>query len=206
MRKKDTNKYNMVIQKFTEHYTSEMVLSKFGLLKDALDLRDQFSLCCPFHDDVLPSFRVSKETGVWHCFGCGVGGHLLKLLYMLDGSTLPFDIYVDNFLKQDIAMQRELGFRTIFLDSAHVPIETFIADRKQKRFKPKDGFDMPLSDLARKLSEVDRSYDCLSASLEMLQDGVPTNEVYKALRRVYNADKEKESPKETPKTLTELII
>ena len=29
---------------------------------------------CPFHDETTPSSSVRPALGVWHCFGCGLGG------------------------------------------------------------------------------------------------------------------------------------
>ena len=35
---------------------------------------------CPFHAEKTPSFHVNREKGFFHCFGCGVGGDVLKFL------------------------------------------------------------------------------------------------------------------------------
>jgi DNA primase len=35
---------------------------------------------CPFHAEKTPSFHVNRDKGFFHCFGCGVGGDVLKFL------------------------------------------------------------------------------------------------------------------------------
>ena len=34
--------------------------------------------CCPFHNEKTPSFSVSAERKMYHCFGCGAGGGLIN--------------------------------------------------------------------------------------------------------------------------------
>jgi len=44
---------------------------------------------CPFHAEKTPSFTVNEEKGIFHCFGCGVGGDLFHFLMHHDHLTFP---------------------------------------------------------------------------------------------------------------------
>ncbi len=35
---------------------------------------------CPFHAEKTPSFSVNPELGLYHCFGCGVGGDAIQFV------------------------------------------------------------------------------------------------------------------------------
>jgi len=52
------------------------------------DLRRQgarYTGLCPFHDERTPSFSVEPTEKLYHCFGCGVGGDVIKFVEEKDG-------------------------------------------------------------------------------------------------------------------------
>ena len=58
------------------------VLSQYMRLKRSG--RNYFGLC-PFHNEKSPSFSVSPDKQIFHCFGCGVGGNVFTFLMKIEG-------------------------------------------------------------------------------------------------------------------------
>ncbi|MCL6452442.1 MAG: DNA primase [Alicyclobacillus sp.] len=42
---------------------------------------------CPFHNERTPSFTVSQDRGLYHCFGCGAGGTVIRFVMDIEGLT-----------------------------------------------------------------------------------------------------------------------
>ena len=46
-----------------------------------------FKGLCPFHTEKTPSFMVSAEKQIWHCFGCNDGGDVISFAEKIEGLT-----------------------------------------------------------------------------------------------------------------------
>ncbi len=65
-----------IVAVISEH----VVLKKFG---------KNFKGLCPFHSEKTPSFSVSPEKRIYHCFGCGIGGNVFKFLMEIQNISFP---------------------------------------------------------------------------------------------------------------------
>jgi DNA primase len=61
---------------------------------------------CPFHDERTPSFSVETSKGVYHCFGCGVGGDSIG--FVQETEALPFVEAVELLAERyNVELKRE---------------------------------------------------------------------------------------------------
>ncbi len=58
------------------------VVSQYVTLKKSG--RNYFGLC-PFHREKSPSFSVSADKQIFHCFGCGAGGNVIHFISKIEG-------------------------------------------------------------------------------------------------------------------------
>jgi len=62
------------------------VVSETVLLKKA---GKNYIGLCPFHSEKTPSFTVSPDKQIFHCFGCSTGGNVFSFLMKQEGLTFP---------------------------------------------------------------------------------------------------------------------
>jgi len=63
-----------------------------GLVSDYVELTKSganYKGLCPFHGEKTPSFTVHEGKGIFHCFGCGVGGDAIGFLKRIENLSYP---------------------------------------------------------------------------------------------------------------------
>ncbi|AKP65697.1 DNA primase [Levilactobacillus koreensis] len=61
---------------------------------------------CPFHEEKTPSFSVTEDKQIFHCFSCGRGGNVFKFLMELEHISFPEAVVkVADFSHVDLASE-----------------------------------------------------------------------------------------------------
>ena len=114
---------------------------------------------CPFHEERSPSFHVTPAKGLYHCFGCQVGGDVIDFLQRID--HLTFQEAVEKlaaragitlrYEESGVAPRRQQGERTRLLEANKVAA-AFYRERLDSgdaavahRFLSERGFDQEVA-------------------------------------------------------------
>ncbi|MFH1394832.1 MAG: DNA primase [Candidatus Omnitrophota bacterium] len=68
----------------------EIIAGYIGLKRAGRNFKSN----CPFHNEKTPSFVVSPEKQIYHCFGCGAGGNAIGFVMKYENLTFPETIIV----------------------------------------------------------------------------------------------------------------
>ena len=102
-----------------------------------------FRALCPFHREKTPSFMVSPEKQIWHCFGCSKGGDIFSFVMEMEGISFVEALRLlapkagVQLKKQDpkLTSQRNRLLDIIELSSKHyhnILLESNSADQARK--------------------------------------------------------------------------
>ena len=100
--------------------------------------RNYFGLC-PFHNEKSPSFSVSPDKQIFHCFGCGVGGNVFTFISKIEG--IGYKEAIENLAdRAGIVLPKSTNnedSRKEELKSKVYKVNNFTADYYHKRlYKP----------------------------------------------------------------------
>ncbi|MBQ9608323.1 MAG: DNA primase [Lachnospiraceae bacterium] len=80
-------------------YYSDDVIEEVRSRNDIIDIiggyvslkhkGNSYTACCPFHHEKTPSFHVSRDKQMYHCFGCGVGGNVYTFIMEYENFSFP---------------------------------------------------------------------------------------------------------------------
>ncbi len=94
---------------------------------------------CPFHGEKTPSFTVTPEKGLYHCFGCGRGGDLIR--FVMDIERLPFNEALDT-LARFAGIERPKGGRSADPNQRYYDLNDRVARAFQAQLESSDGRDV----------------------------------------------------------------
>ena len=75
-----------VIKEIADRTDIEQLIGRYVTLQRA---GSRLKGLCPFHHEKTPSFTVSPDKGVFHCFGCKKGGNAFTFLMEMEKMTFP---------------------------------------------------------------------------------------------------------------------
>ncbi len=75
-----------VIDEIRDKCNIAEIISEYIPLKRA---GRNFKALCPFHQEKTPSFMVSPDKGIFHCFGCSAGGNVFNFIMKYEGLEFP---------------------------------------------------------------------------------------------------------------------
>ena len=139
--------------------------------------RNFFGLC-PFHNEKSPSFSVSPDKQIFHCFGCGVGGNVITFIGKIEGIGFKESIeaLAERANIQLPTIENNVDSKKEELKSKVYKVNTFAAEYYHKRLYQKE---------AKVAQDYIKKRKINSETLESFKIGYSGNfdELYQALKK-----------------------
>ena len=103
------------------------IISQYVILKRSG--RNFFGLC-PFHKEKSPSFSVSPDKQIFHCFGCGVGGDVFHFVSKIENTSFreAIEILADRAGVELPSIDGDVDTETMMLKSKVYEINQITAE------------------------------------------------------------------------------
>ena len=139
--------------------------------------RNFFGLC-PFHNEKSPSFSVSPDKQIFHCFGCGVGGNVITFIGKIEGIGFKesIEVLAERANIQLPTIESNVDSKKEELKSKVYKVNTFAAEYYHKRLYQKE---------AKAAQDYIKKRKINSETLESFKIGYSGNfdELYQALKK-----------------------
>ena len=160
----------MVPQSVIDEIISRVsIVEVIGRYIDVKRIGNRYTALCPFHNEKTPSFSISEEKGVYHCFGCGASGNTFG--FLMQYKKIAFGEAL-----------RELA------EIARVDLSKFSDQKEFQEFRQKDRIYEVNRDAAvyyHRLLLEGKTPDCESARRYILEKRKITMEMIKRFRLGY---------------------
>lgn len=156
-------------------------LEEYNLLKDSVSTNQGVAICCPFHGDKDPSFKIDTNRNLFKCFGCGAdgGGNLIKFISKYETEILGRDVSysrtIERLLKSNRQFCIDLGFSSIY-DTTYTDIN-YIRNNGLTRFKLKKETPVTFLELSSHIKK-NGTVDDMMSSIKLMQEGFNADIIY----------------------------
>lgn len=155
---------------------------------------DDIIISCPFHSDSTPSCRLNESKWVYNCFGCK-GGNWVDFVFRYHTEILGEEVtwyqFVNNMLREDIALRNMVGFESIY-EKDSISFDE-IGKFEKCQFKGIQRIPTSYLELLEKFNKINPTLEQQKFFILLMQTGVPVKYAYNTL---FSSGQEKVSQKE----------
>src|SRR4030095_10905575 len=94
---------------------------------------------CPFHSEKTPSLTVNDEKGLFHCFGCGAGGDVIRFIELIEGVSFKqalerLGICGDEYKRKPIYTRRRCAAAKLanWMNEQHLKVGVLLRELSQQ--------------------------------------------------------------------------